>query len=81
MPSHQTSLKIEANINSETQYTVAVASMCKDDNLESVSAFVKKTVMSPPRSPEDAAMSSKKGKKNDANGLEEVAKFKDAKMD
>ena len=62
----KTNLNTEDSIISGTQYTVAVASMCKDttnffdktgdlmkfaENLESVSAFVTKTVVTPPLPP------------------------------
>ena len=57
VPCQQTSLTIEEKITSGKEYKVSVASVCKDINkngtadLESVSTFVEKTVVTPPKPP------------------------------
>ena len=57
VPCQQTSLTIEDKIASGREYNVSVASVCKDINkngtadLESVSTFVEKTVVTPPKPP------------------------------
>ena len=73
VPRQQTTLTIEDNmIVSGTQYTVAVASVCKDttnfidatgdlmklDNLESASAFLEKTVVTKPLAPANLKLES-----------------------
>ena len=57
VPCQQTSLTIEEKITSGREYKVALASVCKDiikngtADLESVSSFVEKTVVTPPTPP------------------------------